>query len=116
MPPISQREIANDWDRLARLCRNRIVAIEMLFTLTPASNRVNDESRRPSAAIPSTTDNVSAAPEKAQIQAAGTPATDDHPSAIATTAPSDDPLEMPSVKGSASGSRSSAWKSTPVRV
>src|SRR5690242_20794810 len=46
-PPISQREIANDCEKLARLCRKRITAKAMLFIVTPVSSKVNEESRRP---------------------------------------------------------------------
>ncbi len=80
----------------------------MLFMVTPASSSVNDESRRPSIAIPRT---ISSTPPA--------PASDNNPVArrpkqMPSTAPTDAPLDTPSVYGSASGSRSMHWNNTPV--
>src|SRR5678815_2439605 len=36
-PPMSQREIAKDCEKLARLCRNKITAKAMLFIVTPVT-------------------------------------------------------------------------------
>src|SRR5579862_809741 len=46
-PPISHREIANDCEKVARLCRNMIIAKDMLFIVTPVNSSVNDDRRRP---------------------------------------------------------------------
>jgi len=102
------RSMANDCENVATLCRKRILAMAMLLMDTPASSSVNDDSLRRSKEIPSTTINVAAAPTNAASQ------TDVQPRQIARTAPSAEPLETPSVYGSASESRRRAWNSTPV--
>ena len=61
-PPISQREIAKDCEKVARLCRNMITANDMLFMVTPVSISVNEESLRPSIATPSTISSTAPAP------------------------------------------------------
>src|SRR5664279_1876927 len=98
-PPISQREIAKDCEKLARLWRKRITANAMLFIVTPVSSSVKDDSRRPSTAIPSTINRTRPAPTSEATPVAR------HPRQIAITAPTDAPLETPSVYGSAKGSR-----------
>src|SRR5512147_1433679 len=45
-PPISQRDIAKDCEKLARLWRKRMTANAMLFIVTPVSRSVKEESRR----------------------------------------------------------------------
>ena len=70
-PPISQRVMAKDCEKVATLCRNRIVAMEMLLMLTPASSSVNEDTRRRSKAMASTSTSVMAAPANAATHVAG---------------------------------------------
>src|SRR5678816_2771598 len=90
-PPMSQREIAKDCEKLARLCRNKMTAKAMLFIVTPVNSSVNDDSLRPSTAIPSTINSTSAAPASDANPVAR------NPRQIAITAPTDAPLETPNV-------------------
>jgi hypothetical protein len=90
-PPISQREIAKDCEKLARLWMKRMIAKQMLFIVTPARSSVNDERRRPSTAIPTTINRTAAAPISAGMPTAR------KPRQIPITAPTDAPLETPSV-------------------
>src|SRR5437868_15546166 len=90
-PPISQREIAKDCEKSARLCKNRITANAMLFMVTPVNSSVNDDNLRPSTDMPSTTSSTTAAPASEATPVAR------KPRQIAMTAPTDAPLETPSV-------------------
>src|SRR5882672_7263957 len=90
-PPINHREIANDWEKLARLWMNRMIAKHTLFMVTPASSSVKEERRRPSTAMLTTIRRTEAAPI-----IAGRP-TAWKPRQIPITAPTDAPLETPSV-------------------
>ena len=68
MPPINQRTMANDWPKLAKLCKNRISAMQMLFSVMPAISSVNEDSRRLSDATAITRSNVNPAPNSDATQ------------------------------------------------
>ena len=76
--------------------------------VTPVSSSVKEDSRRPSMAIPSTISSTVPAPASDSNPMAR------NPKQMPITAPTDPPLETPSVYGSARGSRSMHWNSTPV--
>ena len=89
--------MANDWLKSAAYCKKRMHARQMLLTVTPASSKVNEDIRRPSLAMPSTSSRTTPAPAKAATQIPGSPAIWRRPAEIAMTAPSDAPLDTPSV-------------------
>ena len=69
----------------------------MVLIDTPASSSVKEDMRRPSDAIATTINSTMAAPANEHTQTAGSLPISRRPRQIASTAPSDAPLETPSV-------------------
>ena len=103
---MSQREIANDCDMPVSPCTSRMSAAQTLLIAMPASSRLDDERWPPRVAAPITTNRITPAPARAPAQTPTTPATMCQSNAMARTAPSEAPVETPSVYGVASASRS----------
>ena len=74
-----------------------MAARQMALIDTPASSSVKEDMRRPSEATPITRNRTRAAPANAASQMAGRWPASRQPKQMAATAPSDAPLETPSV-------------------
>jgi hypothetical protein len=97
MPPISQRLIENDCANPAKQWTNSMSARHMLLMATPVNRRVNEDILLPCPAMPSTSIKTNPAPQKAPIHIAEIWPECRQPKQIAATAPSDAPLDTPSV-------------------
>ena len=113
-PPISQREIANDCDMPVRPCTSRISAAQTLLIAIPGQQQARRRQLAAARAAPITTTRTTPAPANAPAQMPATPATVCQSNAMAMTAPSDAPVDTPSVYGVARASRSIDWKRLPA--
>ena len=102
----------------AKYCTSRISADSSEFSVTPASSStVVEKPRWRAAASRYTTITAPTAPRKLASGTVAHAAAASAPPKVSTSiAPSAAPAEMPSVKGVASGLRSSAWKTTPAEA
>ena len=90
-------DLANDCDMPLSPCTSRIIAPAMLLMAMPDRSSPDTESCRWRVAALITTTSTTAAPATAPPQTPITPAVRCQLSAIASTAPSDAPVETPSV-------------------
>ena len=113
-PPIIQRTMRLTSTKSALYCTTSAAADANIDTVTPARISVAGGSVVPTRPICQTTATAASAPTTAAALTPAVPATCVTPSRIASTAASDAPDDTPSVNGSASGFRSTAWNAQPA--
>src|ERR1700727_811569 len=97
MLPINQRTMEKERDMPANLLRMMMNAAQTLLIAIPVNNRLNAEICLRLDPPPMTRANTVNAPASGPIQVGGMPKTVSHPAAMTATAPSDAPVEIPSV-------------------